>query len=214
MVAPVGPRDDRLKIPPGPEGSNGIDRFGRRVSRRGSPPFLPICSPCEQMGRKGEKRRLPNPPGPPRTSGREQDRVFMRDRIGRGEERRLPGPSPPPPNIGEGARPASPCAIASEGEKSAGSLAPPRPSPNIGEQALAPAPVGAAMAAKGLAPVRGAAAAAPASASTASTMNCRPPRGLRRAGPAPRLPPRPRSGPSRRRTRPSCPRAGRLPACR
>jgi len=24
------PRDDRLKTPPGPEGSNGIDRFGRR----------------------------------------------------------------------------------------------------------------------------------------------------------------------------------------
>src|SRR5688500_9750676 len=39
MVAPSAPRDARSKTPPGPEGSNGIDRCGRRGQPAGSPPF-------------------------------------------------------------------------------------------------------------------------------------------------------------------------------
>ena len=39
MVAPSAPRDARSKIPPGPEGSNGIDRRGRRGQPAGPPPF-------------------------------------------------------------------------------------------------------------------------------------------------------------------------------
>jgi hypothetical protein len=41
MVAPSAPRDARSKIPPGPEGSNGIDRCGCRGQPAGSPPFTP-----------------------------------------------------------------------------------------------------------------------------------------------------------------------------
>jgi len=40
MVAPSAPRDARSKTPPGPEGSNGIDRRGRRGQPAGSSPFL------------------------------------------------------------------------------------------------------------------------------------------------------------------------------
>ena len=39
MVAPSAPRDARSKIPPGPEGSNGIDRRGRRGQPAGPSPF-------------------------------------------------------------------------------------------------------------------------------------------------------------------------------
>jgi hypothetical protein len=39
MAAPSAPRDARSKIPPGPEGSNGIDRRGRRGQPAGQPPF-------------------------------------------------------------------------------------------------------------------------------------------------------------------------------
>src|SRR5690606_2502192 len=39
MVAPSAPRDARSKTPPGPEGSNGIDRRGRRGKPAGPPPF-------------------------------------------------------------------------------------------------------------------------------------------------------------------------------
>ncbi len=38
MVAPSAPRDARSKTPPGPEGSNGIDRRGRRGQPAGLPP--------------------------------------------------------------------------------------------------------------------------------------------------------------------------------
>lgn len=41
MVAPSVPRDARSKIPPGPEGSNGIDRCGRRGQPAGTPPQSP-----------------------------------------------------------------------------------------------------------------------------------------------------------------------------
>ncbi len=44
MVAPSAPRDARSKIPPGPEGSNGIDRRGRRGQPAGSPPFWALES--------------------------------------------------------------------------------------------------------------------------------------------------------------------------
>ncbi len=40
MVALSAPRDARSKTPPGPEGSNGIDRRGRRGQPAGPPPFL------------------------------------------------------------------------------------------------------------------------------------------------------------------------------
>ena len=40
MVALSAPRDARSKTPPGPEGSNGIDRRGRRGQPAGSSPFL------------------------------------------------------------------------------------------------------------------------------------------------------------------------------
>src|SRR5690606_13762045 len=39
MVAPSAPRDARSKTPPGPEGSNGIDRRGRRGQPAGPSPF-------------------------------------------------------------------------------------------------------------------------------------------------------------------------------
>jgi len=39
MVAPSAPRDAKLKIPPGPEGSNGIDGRVRRGPSAGLPPF-------------------------------------------------------------------------------------------------------------------------------------------------------------------------------
>ena len=39
MVAPSAPRDARSKIPPGPEGSNGIGRCGRRGQPAGPSPF-------------------------------------------------------------------------------------------------------------------------------------------------------------------------------
>src|SRR3546814_5024209 len=39
MVAPSAPRDARSKTPPGPEGSNGIDRRGCRGQPAGSSPF-------------------------------------------------------------------------------------------------------------------------------------------------------------------------------
>ena len=45
MVAPSAPRDDRLKTPPGPEGSNGIDRFGCRGQPAGLPPSNFSSSP-------------------------------------------------------------------------------------------------------------------------------------------------------------------------
>ena len=44
MVAPSAPRDARSKIPPGPEGSNGIDRRGRRGQPAGPPPFRALES--------------------------------------------------------------------------------------------------------------------------------------------------------------------------
>src|SRR5690606_39545546 len=47
MVAPSAPRDARSKTPPGPEGSNGIDRRGRRGQLAGPSPFL------EEHGRGG-----------------------------------------------------------------------------------------------------------------------------------------------------------------
>ena len=43
MVARRSPRDDRSKTPPGPEGSNGIDRLGCRGQADGLPPFFPDC---------------------------------------------------------------------------------------------------------------------------------------------------------------------------
>src|SRR5690606_10483406 len=39
MVASSAPRDASPKIPPGPEGSNGIGRCGRRGKSAGPPPF-------------------------------------------------------------------------------------------------------------------------------------------------------------------------------
>jgi len=40
MVAPSAPRDAKSKIPPGPEGSNGIDGRGRRDPSAGLPLFV------------------------------------------------------------------------------------------------------------------------------------------------------------------------------
>ena len=60
MVAPSAPRDARSKIPPGPEGSNGIDRRGRRGQPAGSPPFQPHHLQRRAMhgagGNKGTER--------------------------------------------------------------------------------------------------------------------------------------------------------------
>ncbi len=54
MVAPSVPRDARSKIPPGPEGSNGIDRRGRRGQPAGPPPFrlhaFPRTAGCSVNG--------------------------------------------------------------------------------------------------------------------------------------------------------------------
>ena len=43
-------RDDKLKIPPGPEGSNGIDRFGRRSHACGAATFSGAVNPHSQRG--------------------------------------------------------------------------------------------------------------------------------------------------------------------
>src|SRR5690606_16288420 len=43
MVAPSAPRDARSKTPPGPEGSNGIDRRGRRGQLAGPSPVSGIA---------------------------------------------------------------------------------------------------------------------------------------------------------------------------
>ena len=50
MVALSAPRDARSKTPPGPEGSNGIDRRGRRGQPAGLPPFRFTlrCMGCRQ----------------------------------------------------------------------------------------------------------------------------------------------------------------------
>ena len=47
MVAPSAPRDARSKIPPGPEGSNGIGRCGCRGQPAGPSPF-PCCA-CQSQ---------------------------------------------------------------------------------------------------------------------------------------------------------------------
>src|SRR3546814_11092088 len=52
MVAPSAPRDARSKTPPGPEGSNGIDRRGRRGKLAGLPPFRAIRSEERRVGKE------------------------------------------------------------------------------------------------------------------------------------------------------------------
>ena len=67
MVAPSAPRDARSKIPPGPEGSNGIDRRGCRGQPAGS---SPIC--CEHEPKFAAQTSGPgfSPPISPRLSPR------------------------------------------------------------------------------------------------------------------------------------------------
>jgi hypothetical protein len=54
MVAPSAPRDARSKIPPGPEGSNGIDRRGCRGQTAGSSPFWLSSAPKALSCEAGE----------------------------------------------------------------------------------------------------------------------------------------------------------------
>ena len=60
MVAPSAPRDARSKIPPGPEGSNGIDRRGRRGQPAGPPPFRALESASASPFRTPWRRPEPS----------------------------------------------------------------------------------------------------------------------------------------------------------
>ena len=64
MVAPSAPRDARSKIPPGPEGSNGIDRRGCRGQPAGSRPFraAPGTDPRFAAQTSGPAMRFQSPP--------------------------------------------------------------------------------------------------------------------------------------------------------
>src|SRR5690606_32862839 len=53
MVAPSAPRDARSKTPPGPEGSNGIDRRGRRGKLAGPSPVSGIAIDTRMMKHGG-----------------------------------------------------------------------------------------------------------------------------------------------------------------
>lgn len=68
MVAPSAPRDARSKIPPGPEGSNGIDRCGCRGQPAGPSPFPCFAWKSQDLLRKslGPGEVLPNPTASPR----------------------------------------------------------------------------------------------------------------------------------------------------
>ncbi|GAB3365172.1 hypothetical protein GCM10027431_05900 [Lysobacter rhizosphaerae] len=68
MVAPSAPRDARSKTPPGPEGSNGIDRRGCRGQPAGSSPVLGSARkrPRIRFANPGSRYVLPIPAASPR----------------------------------------------------------------------------------------------------------------------------------------------------
>ena len=69
MVAPSAPRDARSKIPPGPEGSNGIDRCGRRGQPAGLPPFRVSAIPFPRPLRRHQHPLDRVPPALERRAG-------------------------------------------------------------------------------------------------------------------------------------------------